>query len=122
MVTARARVHVRRGLCALALFTAVGCLPDGAGTSSSGGALRDGGEGGSASDAPDVPAARVALCQQYGDATASCCQRGVGGVCPASTPAYWNDVCLRAARTCTGMPTCFSGPDCNSLIYCSSPC
>ena len=117
-------VRLRMLLTALAVLAlvVVGCLPEGTGTSSSsgGGVVVDGGDGGEAG--PDVPADRAALCQSYGNATASCCAQGAGGTCPASTPAYWNDHCLKSARACTGMPTCFSGRDCNTLIYCGGAC
>ena len=102
------------------------CLPDATGTSSSGGSTSSGGgvavDGGGDGGTSDIPAARVTLCAQYAAATANCCNQGVGGTCATNNQADLNAYCIKYARQCTGMPTCFSGPDCNSLIYCGGSC
>jgi hypothetical protein len=103
----------------------VSCLPDGTGTSSSGG----GGGGviidGGASDGADNDSGangREDLCAAYASATASCCVQGTETCTSKSTETDWNNFCLAAARRCVGMPTCFTGTDCNTLVYCSASC
>ena len=117
-----ARVLFSLGLC----FGFFACLPEGTGTSSSGGGgvvIDSGsGEGGSDSGTGGVSADRIALCAQYAQLTASCCAQGTAGPCATSDAKGLNDICLGYARRCTGMPTCFAGSDCNTLIYCSGSC
>ncbi len=110
----------------------VSCLPDGTGTSSSSGGGGGGGVDGGAGDgaiASDGAAAadsgargREGLCAAYAAATAACCNKGTSGTCSTNNPADWNAYCLTYARACTGMPTCFSTAECNTLIYCSGSC
>jgi hypothetical protein len=103
----------------------VSCLPDGTGTSSSsggggGGVVIDGGAG-DGGDTDSGANGREGLCAAYASATAACCAQGTE-TCTITKESDWNNFCLAAARKCTGMPTCFSGADCNTLVYCSGAC
>ena len=103
------------------IAAAFACVPDT--TSTSGGASGTAG-GGVASDGGDdgssVPADRQQLCSSYASAAAACCTQTTE--CPTTSANDWNKHCLAVARTCPAMPTCFSGTDCNTLIYCSGGC
>jgi hypothetical protein len=107
----------------------VSCLPDGGGTSSSsgggGGVIIDGGASdGAASDAGEIDSGangREDLCAAYASATASCCVQGAE-TCRTSSESDWNNFCLGFARKCVGMPTCFTGTDCNTLVFCGGSC
>jgi hypothetical protein len=93
------------------------CVPDTTGGSSG---LSSGGAGDGGDDS-GVPSDRAALCNAYANSTAQCCQR-TPGTCTSNNANDWKSVCLNYARTCPAMPTCFSGSDCNTLIYCSGAC
>lgn len=104
----------------------VACIPDASSTGSSsssaaggGGVSTDGGSGGDAADG--VSANRQALCAAYAQSTVTCCAQGTIP-CSSSNAADYNNYCLKYAKTCAGMPTCFSGTDCNTLIYCAGSC
>jgi hypothetical protein len=105
----------------LAIAAVWACVPDttstsgGASGSAGGGAAGDGGDDGSS-----VPADRQQLCSSYASATAACCAQSTE--CPTTSAADWNKRCLAYARSCPAMPTCFSGSDCNTLIYCNGGC
>jgi hypothetical protein len=101
------------------------CIPDTTGGSSSGssgssGIVADGAssEGG---DASTITPERAALCATYASDTASCCQASPG-TCPSNNADYWKQACEKYAASCPAMPTCFSGNDCNTLIYCGGGC
>jgi hypothetical protein len=88
-------------------------------SSSGGGVAVDGGDGGD--DAAPSLTGYEDLCAAYAQATANCCAQGAE-TCRTSKVEDWNSYCLGYARRCAGMPTCFSGSDCNTLVYCASSC
>ncbi len=111
---------------ALLLFTA--CAIDQTSSSSSGGSSSGGASDGSAAEAGDsgdsatsIDPQRVAICNAYGAQTATCCQQSPG-TCTTISAADWTKHCMIYASSCAGMPTCFRGGDCNTLIYCSGAC
>jgi hypothetical protein len=112
---------MQRLLGAAALCALFACIPDTTtGTSSGGGGGgTDGGDGSSGEGGPSLPSDRVALCAAYGNATAQCCAQVS---CPTTSADDWRKRCETYAASCPAMPTCFSGSDCNTLIYCSGGC
>lgn len=122
MPSLAAHLTARRAASALAgVLLLVSCVvptTTGSSSSSSGGGSSSSGDGGSDAD-PGVSAARAALCSAYANNAASCCTQ-MPGSCPSDTAPFWNDSCLKFARSCAAMPTCFSGTDCNTIIYCTA--
>jgi len=105
----------------------VGCLPDTNTSSSSsssasgGGVAVDGGDGGGGSDSAPSPTGYEGLCAAYAQSTSNCCLQGAE-TCSTTKADDWYAYCLGFARRCAGMPTCFSGSDCNTLVYCAGSC
>jgi hypothetical protein len=115
-----------RSLLLCALLAA--CIPDTTGGSSSGSTGTSGGgivgdassEGGDATSS--VPADREQVCVDYGNATANCCDSTPGACAPNASADSLKKYCEKYALQCPAMPTCFTGGDCNTLIYCTGGC
>ena len=72
-------------------------------------------------DSAPSPTGYEGLCAAYAQSTSNCCLQGAE-TCSTTKADDWYAYCLGFARRCAGMPTCFSGSDCNTLVYCAGSC